>query len=129
VDPAGKTLHVFKGSYTQYKAYQIKLQEAQAAEEGVGLGSRTEPSKPGPKSPEKKTLSSFQRRHCRERQSEIETEVEALEAQQEELSAQLENPPEDSGEVWQLGEKYVALQEQIDSLMGEWSALEEKLGE
>lgn len=129
VDPAGKTLHVFKGSYTQYKAYQIKLQEAQAAEEGVGLGSRTEPSKPAPKSPGKKTPSSYQRRKFRERQAEIETEVEALAAQQQELSEQLENPPEDSGEVWQLGEKYVALQEQIDSLMGEWSALEEKLGE
>lgn len=129
VDPAGKTLHVFKGSYTQYKAHQIKLQEAQAAKEGVGSSSRAEPSKPGPKSPEKKMLSSYQRRKLRERQAEIETEVEALESQQEELSARLENPPEDSGEVWQLGEKYVALQEQIDSLMGEWSELEETLGE
>lgn len=124
VDPAGKTLHVFKGSYTQYKAHQAEVKETQAVQEGIGQSSTPEPKKPL-----KKSLSSYQQRKMRERQAEIESEVEALEAQKEALSTQLENPPEDPGEVWQLGEAYVALQEQIDRLLGEWAELEEKLSE
>jgi len=127
VDSAGKTLHVFKGSYTQYKAHQLELREAQAAQEGVGPGSREETRQAAPAKPVKKPISSYERRKCRQRQAEIEEEVEALEAKQQALSEQLENPPVDSGEVWQLGEQYVALQNQIDRLMGEWAELEEKL--
>jgi ATP-binding cassette, subfamily F, member 3 len=124
VDPAGKTLHVFKGSYTQYKVHQLEAREVQAAKEGV---SKVEPSATAPARPVHKPLSNYERRKMRERQTEIESEVEGLEAQQEALSAQLENPPDDSGEVWQLGEAYVDLQKQIDRLLGEWSELEEQL--
>jgi len=127
VDPSGKTLHVFKGSYTQYKAYMLKIQEQQAAQQGVGEASQADSSGQASEEHVKKTLSSFQRRKIKKRQAEIESEVESIEARQEALSSVLENPPEDSGEVWQLGEEYVALQEKVDSLMGEWSELEEKL--
>ncbi len=130
VDPEAKTLHVFKGSYTQYKAHQQKLQEEQAAEEGLAEESRNAASTGQTTQKQaKKSLSSYQRRKLKERQAEIEAEVEALEARQEKLSAVLENPPDDSGEVWQLGEEYVALQEQANRLMAEWSELEDKLGD
>ncbi|MFW5713671.1 MAG: ABC-F family ATP-binding cassette domain-containing protein [Brevefilum sp.] len=128
VDPSGKTLHVFKGSYTQYKAHQLKVREAQAAQDDRGEGSQHEPASSVVIKPSKKSLSSYQRRKLQTRQVEIEAKVERLEARQEELSTILENPPDNSGEVWQLGEEYVALQEEISQLMGEWSELEEKLG-
>ena len=129
VDPQGKTLKVFKGSYTQYKAHQLRLQEIQAKKDGVesavkGADEPNErPKKPG------KALTNYERRKIRARIAAIGKEVASLEAQQSELSALLENPPTDSTKVWQLGEEYVALQHQVDDLMLEWSHLEEKLGE
>ncbi len=129
VDPGGKTLHVFKGSYTQYKARQLELREVQAKQEGIDPGSGAQPETKPPGKPVKKALSSYERRKGRQRQAEIESEAAALEAKQKALSEQLENPPEDSAKVWQLGEAYMALQQQIDDLMGEWSELEEKLSE
>jgi len=128
VDPQGQTLHVFKGSYTQYKAYQVKLQEGQAEQEELGESGQSKTSTPEIETVKTKSLSSYQRRKMRDRQAEIESEVEVLEARQADLSTILENPPDDSGKVWQLGEAYVKLQEQIDQLMAEWSELDEKLG-
>jgi ATP-binding cassette subfamily F protein 3 len=130
VDPSGKTLHVFKGSYTQYKAHKLKLRERRAAKEGVaGTSQAADVATHKDQTTKKKALSNYQRRKFEERQSEIVTEVESLEARQKEISPLLEDPPDNTGEVWQVGEAYVALQEQIDALMKEWSALEDKLTE
>ena len=129
VDPSGKTLHVFKGSYTQYRAHQLRLQEKQAVKESASLGPPAEPEKHAPQKGHKKTLSSYQRRKIRNRQAEIEAEVEALEVQQADVSARLEHPPADAGEVWQLGEQYMVLQKEMEDLMSEWSDLEEQLGD
>jgi ATP-binding cassette, subfamily F, member 3 len=128
VDPAGKALRVFKGSYTQYKANLLKMQETQAVQAGRTQAPEKTSTIKKPNISDKKPLSSYQRRKIQERQAEIETKVDALEAQQADLSAMLENPPEDSSKVWQLGEKYVAIQDQVDLLMAEWSELDEKLG-
>jgi predicted nuclease with TOPRIM domain len=72
-------------------------------------------------------LTNFERRKMQERILEIEVEIHRLEEHQAELSAMLENPPENSNEVWQLGEQYVFLQEKIESLLSEWAELERLL--
>ena len=127
VDPRVQTLHVFRGSYTQYKAHQLKMKEGQPA------GTRDDPkSREGShestqaKAPTK-ALSKYERRKAQNRLSEIEDSIQELEKEQAQLSQKLETPSEDPDEVLQLGEQYVAIQKQVEDLLAEWSDLEEKL--
>jgi len=127
VDPQGKSLVVFKGSYTQFKAYKLSQQEVQKGGDDlashIGDGRR----KLARSSNQAKGLTNFERRKLQERITRIEEEVHQLEKQQADLAILLENPPKDTNEVLQLGEQYVALQEKVEMLMGEWGSLEEKL--
>ena len=61
--------------------------------------------------------------------AEIEGEIKELESKQAGLSQILQDPPEDSSQVWQAGEDFVALQEKVNELMGEWAEIEETLRE
>ena len=129
VDQQAQTLHVFKGSYTDYKAYQLKMRERQAAE---GSTQQTPSKKVSPDqsvSKKQKSLSKYERRQARARLSEIELEIQSLEGEQAKISTQLETPPEDAQEVLRLGDQYVTLQENVDTLTVEWDALQEKLSE
>jgi ATP-binding cassette subfamily F protein 3 len=126
VDPLGRTLHVFKGSYTEYKAQQVKQAEQQAAVEAqsrdAGSVSRTASVKV-----EKPSLSKYEQKKIRARLSEIELEVAELEKQQTLVSSALENPPDDPGKVQKLGKKFVDLQSQVETLLAEWADLENQL--
>jgi len=128
VEAQGQTLHVFKGSYTQYKAHKLKLQELQSVAEGASMEPKPDDEQPEKKQTTQKALSKYELQKTRSRLAEIEREIQALESRQEVVSADLENPPEDSKEVLRLGEQYMALQKQIEALMSEWASLEEKLG-
>jgi predicted nucleic acid-binding Zn-ribbon protein len=79
--------------------------------------------------PSEKTLSKYERRKAANRLEEIEKQIQGLETKQKTISDELANPPADSHQVLQLGEDYVSLQGQIESLMEEWSELHEKLAE
>jgi len=129
VDPHGKSLIVFKGSYTQYKAHKLKMQEVHAAKEGLNKdgGEIGEPAA-GKRKPQK-TLSKYERRKINQRLSEVEEEIQQLEPQQEAVGAKLETPPQDPDEVLRLGEEYVEIQNKIEKLMSEWSRLEERLSQ
>ena len=129
VDPHGKSLIVFKGSYTQYKAHKLKMQEVQAAKEGLKKDAGDTSESASEKRKPKKTLSNYERRKINERLSEIEEEIQQLEPQQEAVGAKLESPPADPDEVLRLGEEYVEIQNQIENLMSEWSRLEEQLSQ
>jgi ATP-binding cassette subfamily F protein 3 len=128
VDPQGKSLQVFKGSYTEYKAYKLSLQEKQSQAESLSSATNAQRVVKQKGSAQNKPISKYEIKRIKKRQAEIEAQVGALEAQQAVISAELENPPPGSGEVWQLGERYMDLQTEIDALMGEWAQLEEKLG-
>ncbi len=127
VDPLNQTLHVFVGSYTQYKAHQLKMQEPQSAIDRVDRKSLETVENSSPPKNEGKTLSKYARRKIKSRLAEIEDEIQSLEAELESLSLAFETPPEDSTEVLQLGEKYVTVQEQIEKRLAEWESLEQKL--
>jgi ATP-binding cassette subfamily F protein 3 len=125
VDPQGQTLYVFKGSYTEYKAYQLKLQERRDDETKARKAS---PDKPGQQiKKDEKTLSKYERKQMKVRLSEIEQEVQSLEDDRKKVSALLEVPPDDHQEVLRLGDRYVDIQEQIEALTAEWNTLQERL--
>lgn len=127
VEPHGQALLVFRGSYTQYKAHKLSMQEVQAPKEDLekvpfGVGKTVvQKGTPG------KSLSKYEHRKMKTRLAEIETEIQTLEVQQETLSKVLENPPAEAGEVLRLGEQFVEVQKHIEALMSEWALLEEKL--
>jgi hypothetical protein len=76
-----------------------------------------------------KRLSKYERRRAENRLKEIEEEIQALEAQQQIISGKLASPPAQSDQVLKLGEDYVALQNQIEALMSEWTGLHERLAD
>ena len=122
VDPQGRALQVFKGSYTAFRAYTLKLQE-QAADETVEVPVKAAvlPKKAAG------TLSKYEMKKIRGRLQAIEQEIQSLESQQKLVAVELENPPEAAEEVQKLGEQYVALQAKVERLLGEWTELEERL--
>jgi ATP-binding cassette subfamily F protein 3 len=126
VDPLGRTLHVFKGSYTEYKAQQVKQAEQQAAVEAQSRDAGPVDRTPRVKA-EKPSLSKYEQKKIRARLSEIELEVAELEKQQTLVSSALENPPDDPGKVQKLGKKFVDLQSQVETLLAEWADLEDQL--
>ena len=129
VDPHGKSLIVFKGSYAQYKAHKLKMQEVQAAKEALNKDGGEIGETADEKRKPQKTLSKYERRKIKKRLSEVEEEIQQLEPQQEAVGAKLETPPQDPDEVLRLGEEYVEIQNKIEKLMSEWSRLEERLSQ
>jgi len=125
VDPQGRSLHVFKGSYTEYKAQQVKQAEQEASAEVPIVVN--EPTKRQTKTETGKTLSKYEQKKIRAKLAEIEQEVAELEKQQAFVSSALENPPDDPVKVQRLGEKYVDLQKKSEVLLAEWTKLEERL--
>ncbi|MDY6846159.1 MAG: ABC-F family ATP-binding cassette domain-containing protein [Chloroflexota bacterium] len=127
VETQGKSLQVFKGSYTQFKAYQLKM-AAEGDQPDDGSKSAVKAGKPAhPKKSSEKPLSKYERRKAENRLEDIEGEIQVLEEQQKIISDELAKPPSDSSRVLRLGEDYVSLGSQIEALMDEWSELHEKL--
>ena len=128
VEPQGQRLQVFKGSYTQFKAQKVRQQEEQAEAEKLSRAAETEHAKkPKAAAQTGKTLSKYEQKKRQSRLAEIEKELQSLEKQQAEISAQLETPPDDPDSVLRLGEDYMKLQQTMDGLMAEWSQIEEEL--
>ncbi|MDY6874017.1 MAG: ABC-F family ATP-binding cassette domain-containing protein [Chloroflexota bacterium] len=132
VEPQGQKMQVFKGSYTAFKAWQMKLQEqaaAEAAAEEDRQQAAEQPTTSATPSAPRKTLSNYQRKRIQARLAEIESELQSLKNQQETISKTLAAPPADQDEVLRLGQDYVALQEKVEALTAEWTELGEQLGE
>ena len=129
VDPHGQNLQVFKGSYTQYKAYKLKLQELQSTPadgEGKSVGHRAKAARAEGRA---RGFSKYERKQMELRLAEIELTIQGLENEQAQLSNLLEAPPPDPDEVLRLGEQYVSLQKQVEGLLAEWESLHERLAE
>jgi ATP-binding cassette subfamily F protein 3 len=128
VEPQGQTLQVFQGSYTQFKAHKLKLQEAGTLPSQDGVPKASSASTTAVEGQARvKPLSKFARKQIHARIAEIEAQLHALEHEQSRLAKSLETPPADPTEVHLLGEHYVNVQQQVDALLGEWAELEEKL--
>jgi ATP-binding cassette subfamily F protein 3 len=128
VEPQGQRMQVYKGSYTQFKAYKLKKQEEQAEVEKASQGSEAEKPAPRETRPQAaKSLSKYERKKLQSRLTAIETELQSLETQQAATSARLETPPDDPDEVLRLGEEYMGLQQKMEGLLAEWGQIEEQL--
>jgi ATP-binding cassette subfamily F protein 3 len=127
VDIHGQNLQVFKGSYTQYKAHKLKLQELRSQDERGDQSRAKRAFSSAADQSQTRTLSKYEQRQIQSRIAEIEAQVYVLERELTQLSKSLESPPSDPAEVHRLGEQYVGLQKQVDALLAEWTALEEKL--
>ncbi len=120
VDPQAETLHVFKGSYTEFKAEKA----AKTAQILSGLKEELSSHKSSRTvKTSTQALSRNQERRIRSRMSRLESSIDALELDLKHISAQLEDPPDDPGKVQQLGQTYVEIQSQIDKLLSEWESL------
>ena len=78
VDSQARTLHVFRGSYTEYKTQQMKQAEQEAEAKAASLETKPAPQKPVEKHG-KKALSKYERKKIQARLTEIEQEVAELE--------------------------------------------------
>lgn len=123
VDPQNECLHIYEGSYTQYKAEKAKRSEIE------GLKEREEPAKPSVevKKSASAKLSRNQERQLRVKMANFEEKIKQLEAQLSHLVTQLENPPDDAAKVQKMGKDYMRTQAEIDGLLVEWDQLAHQL--
>lgn len=124
VDPDLATLHVYKGSYTEYRLNKI-------AKSQIFMEDTTSVQKPliisKPQNEVRKTLSRNQEQQIRKKMDQLEKEIEVLEIELELITAKLENPPDDPAKVQHIGKTYNLLRSKIDALTLEWEAVAAKL--
>lgn len=118
IDEAKGVMHVFKGSYSQYKAEQEAQRQAEKALADSQAKNRAETVKKSP--------SSGQERRRKARIQDLENQIAALEGELALLERKLEKPPADPSKVYQLGKDYLRLQQELNVLMEEWAGLQEQ---
>jgi predicted RNase H-like nuclease (RuvC/YqgF family) len=117
--PGERTLRLFEGTYSEYKAAgQL------SAEAPVNIKNSSAPLQREKK--EKSGLSKDQQRKLNERLAMLESEVNMLEQHLKSIETQLENPPSDSSKVQRLGEEYARVQQDLEERMEEWAHLSEE---
>jgi ATP-binding cassette subfamily F protein 3 len=126
IDETAGRLSVFKGTYSEYHAFQEAAREAarQSLEASKGEGSlkKVNQVKASTDNPSKTRSSNEERRRLAKLQ-EVEAAIAALETQLAVLGKKLENPPSDPGKVNKLGNEYIHVQKEIDHLFLEWEKL------
>jgi ATP-binding cassette subfamily F protein 3 len=118
IDPDETKLTVFRGTYSQRKEEYERLAPLRAAQE-VAKGDRaTAPARraadPGVKAERRRVA----------RLQELENKIAVLEAQLAEIGQKLENPPADTALVRKWGNRYAALQKEMDEHLAEWESLQ-----
>ena len=121
IDEAAGILHVYKGTYSQYRAYQEAEREARRLA-NIEQHERKVETRPNPKV---SVHSSADERRKRLRLKEVEEHIAGLEGQLAVLSRKLEKPPSDSAKVHQMGNDFVRLEKELNELLQEWEALQQ----
>lgn len=120
IDKDGTSLRVFRGTYSEFRAY--KDGRAEAGSLGRDPGDNGDDSYREARSAKNRALS--EQRHRRERIKQIEQRVADLETHLAQISQQLENPSDSSDEVQRLGDDYVEIQNEMHALIAEWEHLQ-----
>lgn len=114
IETGQANLRVFQGTYSQYRLHMeaelVVLEEARS--QAVSAAQKT-----------RRDRTSTEERLRQARLSEIEVRVASLEKELAELERQLEIPPPEAEQVQKMGEDYVRLQQEINSLLTEWEEL------
>ena len=124
VDPQAETLHLFEGSYTQYKAERSARAIQNTLHKTVQVASTPAVAK----STSKPVMSRNQERQIRSKMTVIEDQIKQLELELSCLALKLENPPDDPVKVQHLGKNYMETQSRIDKHLSEWDDLSHLLG-
>lgn len=118
VVPGERTLNVFEGTYSEFKAARQQAEGAVTIKNSSASLQREKKEKSG--------LSKDQQRKLKERLSGLESEVNMLEQHLKSIEVQLENPPSDASKVQRLGEEYARVQQDLEERMEEWARLSEE---
>lgn len=124
VDTDLSTLHIFKGSYTEYR--QEKINRTQFVFDLKAPNTKQVNQKKSD-TIEKSSLSRNQQQQIQKQMSRLEIEIQKLETELRSVTARLENPPADPIKVQQIGNSYNNLRDQIDKLTHEWETFASKL--
>ena len=118
IDKNDGSLHLFKGTYTEYRTEQSKPAPADSLEvDSVPQnGSRREA-----RSAKNRAQADLRRRQSRLKV--VETRVAELEIQLGHIGDQLAAPPDDPQLVQRLGDDYVEIQNELHALIAEWESL------
>jgi len=119
VEPAQRSLRVFEGTYSEYRA----ARQAEALQAAAGKAA-AQAQKIGREHP--RTANSGAERKRKEKLRAMEAEIADLETQIAVVTRQLENPPGDAGKVVQLGRDYQDLQHNLETRLSEWAILAEE---
>jgi len=117
IDEEAGILHVFKGTYSEYRAWKESQREERKLEV-VEISQKTAPI------PERRNTNTNIERRRRNRINEIEEEITKIDDQISVLEHSLENPPDDPMEVQQMGYNYIHLQAELEQKMVEWERLQ-----
>lgn len=107
-------MHVFNGTYSEYHTY-LETQRQIADDSGIGHVAE--------KVTYRKPRASTQEKRRKVRMNELEASITELEDQLDILAGQLENPPEDTEKVQEMGYEYVRIKEELDAMIREWEQL------
>ncbi|MPM41706.1 putative ABC transporter ATP-binding protein [bioreactor metagenome] len=118
VVPGERTLNVFEGTYSEFKAIRQQADGTVTIKNSSASLQREKKEKSG--------LSKDQQRKLKERLSGLESEVNMLEQHLKSIEVQLENPPSDANKVQRLGEEYARVQKDLEERMEEWARLSEE---
>jgi len=118
--PAQRTLHIFGGSYTQYKASQqlIAEQALKSVQQARQVEDKSRPRLAV-------GLSKMELKKRQQRLGALEAEISRLEAEMTTITHQLESPANDGGKIQKLGQDYNRVQQALDERMLEWGELAE----
>lgn len=120
--PDDRLMKVFPGSYSEYAAFRRQEKEAELKQETEKKSARKkpggEPQKSRPAKPNRKKLEQMQK---------LEAEISRLEAELDEIGRQLENPPEASYKVLELGNRFNQIQQDIEEHMRQWETVSSEL--
>ncbi|MEA5078743.1 MAG: ABC-F family ATP-binding cassette domain-containing protein [Anaerolineaceae bacterium] len=118
VVPGERTLNVFEGTYSEFKATRQQADGAVTIKNSSASLQREKKEKSG--------LSKDQQRKLKERLAALESEVNMLEQHLKTIEVQLENPPSDGSKVQRLSEEYARVQQDLEERMEEWARLSEE---
>lgn len=119
IDVKKAGLIVFEGSYQDYHQYLESQNQLEDAEKDKK--DSQEISYRDQKAAKNRALAEERQRASR--LEEVETRIAELETLLENISQKLAEPPQDPGEVVQLGTKYGQAEQELGELMGEWENL------
>ena len=120
VVPGERSLRVFPGTYTEYKAFRLAEAERSAAAASGGVRPVEEKTRARPAG-----LSKMEQKKRQERIDALEAEITKLESDLRAITRELESPSSDIWRIQRLGMEYTRLHGMLEDRMEEWGKLAE----